>query len=321
MYTFHQDLDNFKLFIETIGERIGINAAIVEKDYYVTLILLELSELQKQENPFEVYFKGGTALYKALNKINRFSEDVDLTLKVSESTPSSLKRNLKKVTSNFTSISIDKDAKERVSGSGSRTSVYKYQSVLDVTHLARIGEVKVETTSFTTSEPHSVCMIEPIILKYANEEEKNILFENYNIQSFAIEVITLQRIFVDKLFAIEDYYASERKNYIEIGKHLYDVCILMGEEIIHQLLGDDEKLSYIINQKETEQKRRLEAKTIGKSLTSFSYWSKLNEDQLLQKGFEDMQEGYIYQEEYKFLYTDSVKMMKKLYDVLYQKNY
>src|SRR5699024_685529 len=244
MYSFHKDPQNFKAFLELISDRIGLNAVLLEKDYYVTMMLQEIAMLQQKSVPFEIYFKGGTALYKALHKINRFSEDIDLTLKLTEDTPSARKRNLKKATSNFTSLTLDKEAKGNISGSGSRTSVYSYQSVLSLTSLARIGEVKIETTAFTTSEPHSQCPIEPVLFTYANEEERQILSGTYEVEDFSIEVITLQRIFMDKIFAIEDYFDPKKANYIEIGKHLYDLCVLMREDEIQSLLKDDETLSY-----------------------------------------------------------------------------
>lgn len=54
--------------IVTVSERTGIDESIVEKDYYVTMILKELV----QRNP-NVVFKGGTSLSKAYHVIDRFS--------------------------------------------------------------------------------------------------------------------------------------------------------------------------------------------------------------------------------------------------------
>ena len=43
----HEDRDAFQALLSTIGERTGIREDIIEKDYYVTMLLWELS--QKQE--------------------------------------------------------------------------------------------------------------------------------------------------------------------------------------------------------------------------------------------------------------------------------
>lgn len=42
------------------------------------MFLKELSDFQSEGLP--AYFKGGTALYKALKMTNRFSEDIDLSV-------------------------------------------------------------------------------------------------------------------------------------------------------------------------------------------------------------------------------------------------
>ena len=55
---------------------------IIEKDYYVVMILKMLSE--KQSNGLHAFFKGGTALYKAIKTVNRFSEDIDLSVDAGE---------------------------------------------------------------------------------------------------------------------------------------------------------------------------------------------------------------------------------------------
>lgn len=67
----HRDKFSFLNIIGLIHGVTGIREDILEKDYYVTLLLKELSE--KQET-LPAYFKGGTALYKAQKSIRRFSE-------------------------------------------------------------------------------------------------------------------------------------------------------------------------------------------------------------------------------------------------------
>ena len=47
---------------------------MIEKDYYVTMILRLLSEQLEL-----CVFKGGTSLSKGFHVINRFSEDIDIT--------------------------------------------------------------------------------------------------------------------------------------------------------------------------------------------------------------------------------------------------
>ena len=75
----HQDKDAFEALLSDVSRRTGIRSDIIEKDYYLTLLLWELSV--KQES-LPAYFKGGTALYKSIGRMKRFSEDIDLTVAV-----------------------------------------------------------------------------------------------------------------------------------------------------------------------------------------------------------------------------------------------
>ena len=60
------------------ANKMGINDAIVEKDYWVCFTLDYLFHRSPwKEN---IVFKGGTSLSKAFNLISRFSEDIDLIL-------------------------------------------------------------------------------------------------------------------------------------------------------------------------------------------------------------------------------------------------
>ena len=70
----HENKENFQEMIELVSDDTGRAAAVIEKDYYVTLVLRLL--LEQLSN---VVFKGGTSLSKGYHAINRFSEDIDIT--------------------------------------------------------------------------------------------------------------------------------------------------------------------------------------------------------------------------------------------------
>ena len=75
--------------------------AIVEKDYYVTLLLRELAGKQAE---LPAYFKGGTALYKAQKSIRRFSEDIDLTVCIDNCSNNQAKKRLELATKKYQSL-------------------------------------------------------------------------------------------------------------------------------------------------------------------------------------------------------------------------
>ena len=65
----------WKEIIETVSREIGRTELMIEKDTVQSFFLLELS---KADLP--LVFKGGTSLSKAYNLIDRFSEDIDLSM-------------------------------------------------------------------------------------------------------------------------------------------------------------------------------------------------------------------------------------------------
>ena len=64
-------------FVET-GQRMGLSPQMVEKDFWVCWVLEKLFSLD-DVGP-TLIFKGGTSLSKAYSLIERFSEDVDLSI-------------------------------------------------------------------------------------------------------------------------------------------------------------------------------------------------------------------------------------------------
>ena len=70
--------DNKNIFLELVDltrKYFGFSASHIEKDYWISKVLKELSNSEYKDN---IFFKGGTSLSKAYHIINRFSEDLDL---------------------------------------------------------------------------------------------------------------------------------------------------------------------------------------------------------------------------------------------------
>lgn len=85
----HKDEENFDIAIKSASRHFNVSPAIIEKDYYVTLILCELAK-----HIPDLLFKGGTSLSKCYKIIDGFSEDIDITLDP-ENQSEGKRRNLK----------------------------------------------------------------------------------------------------------------------------------------------------------------------------------------------------------------------------------
>lgn len=120
----HKDKDAFQALLSLIAEKTGIREDIIEKDYYLTLLLSELASWQAE---LPVYFKGGTALYKAIGSLKRFSEDIDLTVEAQDCSKSQGKKRLEAAANGYTFLPRTSDKTRETNAKGS--SVYEYQSV------------------------------------------------------------------------------------------------------------------------------------------------------------------------------------------------
>lgn len=297
--------------ILNINTRTKIRNEIIEKDYYVCMILKELSIIQSQ---LKAYFKGGTAIYKILNHMNRFSEDIDLTVKVIEKeSNNSNKTRLKKSALGYSVNGLELIKEETIDNKGSVTAFYKYNSLFNTNKLFKSGRVQIEATSFTVSEPVTKYKIEPIIYRYATKEEKEILKSEYDISPFEIETIKLERIFVDKIFATEFYYV--RKMYDDVSKHLYDISVLMQTNIIKKLLNDKSELVTLIKYKRKEEKIRLGGVAENKKISDFEYMT-LNFNKDLITSFERMQRIYVLDDESKLSINQIKKSIQKLHTII-----
>jgi len=99
---FDSDLQLRRQMIANIAQEKNIEAATIEKDWWVTMTLKALFLASCHEF---VSFKGGTSLSKGWNLIDRFSEDIDLSLHHSffgiESTTKSQREKLRKTSRVF----------------------------------------------------------------------------------------------------------------------------------------------------------------------------------------------------------------------------
>jgi hypothetical protein len=65
-------------YVVAAATSLGVSELIIEKDFWVVWLLEHLFALSAQLGPFT--FKGGTSLSKGFNAIERFSEDIDVSI-------------------------------------------------------------------------------------------------------------------------------------------------------------------------------------------------------------------------------------------------
>ena len=234
MYLHKENKELFRDVILLTSQKLEVSEDIVEKDYYVTLILKKLSQID-----YPIVFKGGTSLSKAFNVIDRFSEDIDITFSehLGEARRKKLKYKILKpiadelglVIRNFDSVESDKNLNhydfyyEPVAGDRVINAILPY--------------VKLETSLMSYSFPTEERKLGNYILDALGADEK-VLISAYDLQPFPMRVQSLNRTLIDKIFALCDYYLQGKAH--RNARHLYDIYKLadyveVDEEFINLL--------------------------------------------------------------------------------------
>lgn len=215
----HNEIEVFAEVINEASEQTGIPSAIVEKDYYVTMIL----KLLRMKNS-DIVFKGGTSLSKCFHLINRFSEDIDITITehIGEARRKKLKYKIMKPISeelgmpisNWDSIESDKDY---------NYYLFSYHPIFDYPSEGLMPGVKVETALVSYSFPTEEHEVSNIIHDAIRETAPDIIKE-FELEPFFMKVQSISRTFIDKIFALCDYYTEKKTR--RFSRHLYDICKL-----------------------------------------------------------------------------------------------
>ena len=215
----HENREEFENAVNLASKHFHILPVIVEKDYYVTMILRKLSEDQGF-----VVFKGGTSLSKCHKVIKRFSEDIDITIdsKLSQGQMKNLKASIKKIAAEL-GLSIPNIDETRSRRSYNRY-VLEYQSVLPKPDNAVQTAVLMETSFAEVSFPTVVLPVHNYIGDMMIEEAPEEL-ENFYLNSFDMKVQGLDRTLADKIFAICDYYMQGKVK--KHSRHIYDIYKLL----------------------------------------------------------------------------------------------
>lgn len=312
----HQDINAFRVLIDDIHNKAGYREDVLEKDYYVVLMLEELAQKQKEGLP--AYFKGGTALYKALKSTNRFSEDIDLSVDTRGCNNTQNNKRLEKSTKRFDSLSRDRDL-----GKTNRSEVISVYTYEPITHfdaddaLQRFGKLKIEATSFTISEPVTELEITPMIYDLATKEQQQILEELYEVKPFSVKTITTERIFIDKLFAAEAYVrkSDDPHRAFEAAKHIYDLTVLSTKPVISNLISDQYQIGYLLKIRLTEELERRDG-IPGILPRNFLFFTEAENNSKVKSAYDIMQKQYVLRESDCIPYEAAMCALKKIKEEL-----
>lgn len=221
----HNDEELFKDVIIAASVDQKRPVAIVEKDYYVTMILKLLAQVEPG-----CVFKGGTSLSKCHHVIDRFSEDIDIIF------ANTLTQGQRKKLKNDIIANISKELdlpivnwNETKSRRDYNCYIFDYKPIEDTTEKNLFSGVKMEVALGTVAFPTEKKLVDSYIYQYLSKENMDIVRE-FGIEPFEMTVQSLERTFADKVFAICDYYMEGKVK--RHSRHIYDLYMLLPKIIL-----------------------------------------------------------------------------------------
>ena len=225
----HDDRDLFRQIVLLTAEAMGIDSGIIEKDYYVTMFLKSLAAKQPQ-----ILFKGGTSLSKCYKLIKRFSEDIDLNLECEIRPTEGQRRHLKEnIVSTIEEFGFKLTNPDQVR---SRRDYNKY--IIDFPSVFDFAAIKqyliVETSVFLRAYPSRKMAAASFVYDYLKQEKREDIITQFSLEPFELNVQRVERTFIDKLFAVGDYYLDNKT--MEHSRHIYDLYKMFDAVAINNSL-------------------------------------------------------------------------------------
>lgn len=234
----HHDQTEFKDVVQAASEHLAIREVFIEKDYWVSLILKNLSESALKD---KVVFKGGTSLSKAHKLIDRFSEDIDLAVVKDPSlTGNQIKNLISKIEKDIVSdpFTVDADFKSS-KGSKFRKTGYRYPRIVEASDYGHATDrIILEINSFANPSPCRLIKIQSYVGEFLSLKNQDTV-KTFELAPFEVLVLNIERTFVEKLMGlarisiIDDSEWTELKSRI---RHFYDIFKLLDSGKINTFI-------------------------------------------------------------------------------------
>ena len=248
--------------IQSVAQDHNIEDNAIEKDWWVTVVLKALFNTSCGK---WLLFKGGTSLSKGWNLINRFSEDIDisigrnffgdvLNLPFAKCENNNQVKKLRKASRDYIhgTLSSELDAEllkmgvkgytimnETVTGEPPRpidhdsdpTIIFvNYESILPSSMRLIDARVKIEISCLSMSEPYEQCEIRSLVFDKFPEEDDEM--------AASINTVTPSRTFLEKALLLSEELQKEEPRTLRMSRHLYDLDRLMDTEFGQKSLND-----------------------------------------------------------------------------------
>jgi hypothetical protein len=218
---------------------LGINAGFIEKDYWISRSLQQLS---RSESVNYAVFKGGTSLSKIYRIGCRFSEDIDIAVVKDAGMTDAKLKTIIRTTQKSMSAGLEEVEKPNMTSKGSRyRKVYfSYPLVEGLMPIGSLlsGQLLLEINSFANPIPFAKHTVSNFIREYLLKSEHPDIIQEFDLDSFEINVLDKRTTLTEKLVSIIRFSLSDNAKTDLAAKirHFYD---------LHYLCQDDECVAFI----------------------------------------------------------------------------
>ncbi|MDD2636008.1 MAG: nucleotidyl transferase AbiEii/AbiGii toxin family protein [Bacteroidales bacterium] len=237
----HENKELFKDAIIATSQQKGIREIYIEKDYWVTFALYTIfnSEIGK-----ETIFKGGTALSKCFELIQRFSEDIDLVvLRNGNETGNQLKNKIRKISKSVSKVlpEIEVDGITNKVGMIRKTA-HTYPHFFSE-HFGQIRDIIiVESTWLGNFEPYTTATVSSFIYKMMLQNNQQALIEEYRMNPFEVLALNPKRTLCEKIMSLVRFSQTQEpiidlRNKI---RHTYDIHLMLKDDKLNDFFKSEE---------------------------------------------------------------------------------
>ena len=234
----HQDKKLFRQAVEFTAQKMNIPTIYVEKDYWVTYALHTIFH---HEVGNETIFKGGTALSKCFNLIERFSEDIDLiVLRGEGETDAQMKKKIRTVGKAVEKVMPEKQVDDITVKMGmNRKTAHIYSKEFSGSYGQVRGVIIVEATWLGYYEPYTTKPISSFIYSMMKERGQEAVAEENDLLPFDVMVLEPTRTVCEKImslvrFSYGDNPVEDLKRKI---RHTYDLHQLLKDADLREFFG------------------------------------------------------------------------------------
>ena len=217
MSWYNEYCNEWKEIIETVAAEEHRTVQMVEKDTIQSMILRGLARCD-----LPIVFKGGTSLSKAYGLIDRFSEDIDLSM--NRKPTEAEKRKVKNIILSVAEqLGLNLTNGDQIQSRHSYNKyVFEYESLFSNIPLQLITE----TSFYQSVYPVENHRVDSFVGRFCRE--RNICLPiPFEAAAIDMQVQSLERTFIDKVFAICDYRIQDMQD--RDSRHLYDIAKLLPE--------------------------------------------------------------------------------------------